>query len=142
MTALPWHLEFRVIISHRYFGLNFPVTPLNKKLGIEVVPLIGATHQVASRMDLCLGAEILLCVKTTMIHGMIADCKSSREWHAQLDHNRRTWDPNIICDSCKRQGHSTTNCDMRAMALFLEKYVKVSTTPTPCNRIEAAWLQR
>jgi hypothetical protein len=31
---------------------------------------------------------------------------------------------------------------MLAMALFLEKYVKVSMTPTTCNRIEATWLQR
>jgi hypothetical protein len=27
------------------------------------------------------------------------------------------------------------------MALFLEKYVRVSMTPTTCDRIEAAWLQ-
>ncbi len=31
---------------------------------------------------------------------------------------------------------------MLAMALFLEKYVKVSMIPSTCNKIEAAWLQR
>jgi hypothetical protein len=30
---------------------------------------------------------------------------------------------------------------MLAIALFLEKYVKVLTTPSTCNRIKAAWLQ-
>ncbi len=70
------------------------------------------------------------------------DKKSSRGWYAWLDHNRGAWDPNIVCNACKQQGHSATNCDMLTMALFLEKYVKVSMKPSTCDKIKAAWLQR
>jgi hypothetical protein len=69
------------------------------------------------------------------------DCKSSRRWYTRLD-NHWTWDPDIVCNPCKCQAHSAPNCDMLALALFLEKYVKVFMTPTIRNRIEAAWLQQ
>ena len=69
------------------------------------------------------------------------DCKSSHGWYAWPDHNCRAWDPDIVCIACKQRGHSATNCNMLAMALFLEKIVKVLMTPTNCNRIEATWLQ-
>jgi hypothetical protein len=70
------------------------------------------------------------------------DCKSSHGRYAWPDHICWAWDPDIVCEVCKWQGHSATNCDMLAMALFLEKYVKVLMTPTTRDRIEAAWLQR
>jgi hypothetical protein len=70
------------------------------------------------------------------------DRKSSHGWYARTDHNCWAWDPKIVCNACKQRGHSATNCDMLAMALFREKYVKVSMTPSTCNKIEAAWLQR
>jgi hypothetical protein len=70
------------------------------------------------------------------------DCKSSCGRYTRPDHNRRTWDSDIVWDACKHRGHSATNCDMLTMALFLAMYVKMSMTPTTCNRIEAAWLER
>jgi hypothetical protein len=70
------------------------------------------------------------------------DRKSSHGQYAQPDHNRWAWDSKIVRDACKQQGHSAANCNMLAMALFLEKHVKVSMTPSTCNRIEVAWLQR
>jgi hypothetical protein len=69
------------------------------------------------------------------------DQQSSRGRYAWPDHNRQAWDPDIVCNICKQRGHSAINCNMLAMVLFLEKYVKVSMTPSTCNRIEAAWLQ-
>ncbi len=79
------------------------------------------------------------CVRTAMIHKI--NVKSSHGWYALPDHNCWTWDPNIVCKACKHWAHTATNCDMLAMALFLEKYVKVSMTPNTCNRIEVAGLQ-
>jgi hypothetical protein len=69
------------------------------------------------------------------------DQKSSCGRYAWPDLNRPAWDPKIVCDTCKQQDHYATNCNMLAMALFLEKYVKVLMTPSTCNRIEATWLQ-
>jgi hypothetical protein len=61
--------------------------------------------------------------------------------YARPDHNRRNWDPDITCAACKRRGHPASNCDMLAMALFLEKYNK-SMTHADRDKIETAWLQR
>jgi hypothetical protein len=64
--------------------------------------------------------------------------------HARPDHNRCPYDPEITCAACKRRGHTDTasNCDMLAMALFLERYVKKSMSQADQDIIEAAWLQR
>ena len=47
----------------------------------------------------------------------------SRGQYPCPDHNRRAWDPDITCAACKRRGHPASNCDMLAMALFLDKYI-------------------
>ncbi len=44
--------------------------------------------------------------------------------YARPNHNRHAWDPDITCAACKRRGHPASNCDMLAMVLFLDKYVK------------------
>jgi hypothetical protein len=62
--------------------------------------------------------------------------------YARPDHNRRPYDPEITCAACKRRGHTASNCDMVAMALFLERYVKKSMSQADRDKIEAAWLQR
>ncbi len=62
--------------------------------------------------------------------------------YARPDHNRRAWNPDIICAACKRRGHPASNCDMLAMALFLVKYMKSSITPADRDKIESAWLMR
>ena len=46
-----------------------------------------------------------------------------RVHYARPDHNHRLWDPDITCAACKRCGHPAANCDMLAMALFLEKSI-------------------
>jgi hypothetical protein len=46
-----------------------------------------------------------------------------------------------MCAACKRRGHPASNCDMLAMALFLDKYVKHSMTSTDHDKLEAAWLE-
>jgi len=60
--------------------------------------------------------------------------------YARPDHNRRLWDPDITCAACKRRGHPTANCDMLAMALFLEKYNRLMSN-ADCDKIQVAWLQ-
>jgi hypothetical protein len=62
--------------------------------------------------------------------------------YGRPDHNRRAWNPDIICAACKRRGHPASNCDMLAVALFLEKYMKSSITPADRDKIESAWLMR
>ncbi len=61
--------------------------------------------------------------------------------YARPDHNRRQWDPYITCAACKRRGHPAANCNMLAMALFLEKYNRLMSN-TDRNKIKTAWLQR
>ena len=40
------------------------------------------------------------------------------------DRNGRKWDPDLICDACRRSGHTASQCDMLAIAIFIEKYKK------------------
>ena len=61
--------------------------------------------------------------------------------YARPDHNRRPCDPDITCAACKRRGHPASNCDMLAIALFLDKYNK-SMTNADREKVETAWLQR
>jgi hypothetical protein len=70
------------------------------------------------------------------------DCDGPQGRYARPDHSRRAWDPDITCAACKCRGHLATNCDMLAMALFLEKYVKKNMSHAERDKIEAAWLQR
>jgi hypothetical protein len=69
-------------------------------------------------------------------------CPNMRGWYARPDHNRRAWKLDIICAAFKRRGHPASNCNMLAMALFLEKYMKSSITPADRDKIELAWLMR
>ncbi len=61
--------------------------------------------------------------------------------YARPDHNQQSWDPDIVCAACKRRGHPASKCDMLAMALFLEHYIKSTMTSTDRDKIESAWLQ-
>jgi hypothetical protein len=45
------------------------------------------------------------------------------------------------CDVCKQVGHVATNCDMLAMALFLDKYVKQSLSDEDKHKVESNWLR-
>jgi hypothetical protein len=63
-----------------------------------------------------------------------------RDRYAWPDHNRWQWDLDITCVACKCRGHPAANCDMLAMALFLEKYNRLINSADR-DKIEAAWLQ-
>jgi hypothetical protein len=56
------------------------------------------------------------------------------------DQNRCGLLRNVQCDACKRIGHVTTNCDMLAMALFLDKYVRQSLSDEDKRKVGLAWL--
>jgi hypothetical protein len=51
-----------------------------------------------------------------------------RGHYVRPDHNRRKFDPSIICDACKPRGHPASQCDLLAQAIFLTKYMKHSLT--------------
>ena len=39
------------------------------------------------------------------------------------DRNDGPYRPDTVCDACRRTGHVAANCDVLAIALFIEKYV-------------------
>ena len=47
----------------------------------------------------------------------------------------------MTCDACRRTGHVAANCDVLAIALFIEKYKRDLTGDTK-DRIESEWLGR
>jgi hypothetical protein len=64
-----------------------------------------------------------------------------RGCYARPDHNKSKWDPNVICDACRRTGHKAANCNMLAMAIFLAKY-KRDMSDDMKDKLESAWLER
>jgi hypothetical protein len=58
------------------------------------------------------------------------------------DLRRRPFLPNVHCDACKRNGHTAHNCDMLAMAIFLERYTKKDLLDADRLAIETKWLRR
>jgi hypothetical protein len=46
------------------------------------------------------------------------------------------------CNACKRLGHEAPSCDMLAIALFLDKYIKHSLSDDDRRRIELNWVDR
>ncbi len=58
------------------------------------------------------------------------------------DRNRREFLPDVQCDACKRVGHVATNCDMLAMALFLDRNVRQSLSDEDKSKVESAWLHK
>jgi hypothetical protein len=65
---------------------------------------------------------------------------SPRDRSIRPDHPRCGFLPNVQCDACNRVGHVATNCDMLAMALFLDKYVKQSLSDEDKRKVESNWL--
>ena len=57
------------------------------------------------------------------------------------DQRRRSFLPNKQCEACKGVGHEAINCDMLALALFIERHKK-SLTDAARNEIESKWLTR
>ena len=60
---------------------------------------------------------------------------------ARPDRNRGEYRPDIICDACRRPGHVAANCDVLAIALFIEKY-KRDIPADVKDKIEADWIVR
>ena len=60
---------------------------------------------------------------------------------ARPDQRHRTFLPNKQCEACKRVGHEAVNCDMLALALFIECH-KQSLSDAERNDIESKWIAR
>jgi hypothetical protein len=48
----------------------------------------------------------------------------------------------VQCDACKRVGHKAANCDILAVALFANRYVKKDMSELQHRSIEETWLAR
>ena len=57
------------------------------------------------------------------------------------DQRRRAYQPGVQCDACKRLGHNAVNCDMLAIALYIDRYVKDITDNERAN-IESRWIDK
>jgi hypothetical protein len=91
------------------------------------------------------GSRQLMAGNTDCFPGRTCNNRTSEAVHgryARPDHNRRSWDPDTICAACRRRGHPASQCDMLAIALFLDRYIKTMMSPSDRDKIESAWLQR
>ena len=57
------------------------------------------------------------------------------------DRNDGDYRPDTVCDACRRTGHVAANCDVLAIALFIEKYKK-ELSDNVRDRIESDWVAR
>ena len=48
----------------------------------------------------------------------------------------------VQCPACHRRGHHVQNCDMLAMAISLNHYIREQLTPDMVTTIETNWLER
>ncbi len=58
------------------------------------------------------------------------------------DLRRRSFLPGVQCETCKHIGHEAASCDMLAIALFLNKYIKTSLTDNSRRTIQSTWVAR
>ncbi len=80
------------------------------------------------------------------VQGGRGDARGSRTpspWgrFVRPDRNNGEYRPDIICDGCRRKGHVAANCDVLAIALFIEKYKRELSTDAK-DKIEAGWIER
>ena len=61
---------------------------------------------------------------------------------ARPDRNRRPYMKDEQCAACRRVGHVAKHCDMLAMAICLEKYMKKDLSPSLRDQVEKEWLDR
>ena len=62
-------------------------------------------------------------------------------WFARPDKNCGEYHPDVICDACRRSGHVAANCDVLAIALFIDKY-KRDIPDNMKDKIESDWIAR
>ncbi len=70
------------------------------------------------------------------------DCPGPQGCPARPDLRCRPFLPNVQCNECKRNGHTAHNCNMLAMAIFLEWYTKKDLSDADCLAIKTKWLRR
>jgi hypothetical protein len=58
------------------------------------------------------------------------------------DRRRCSFLHGMQCNTCKHLGHKASICDMLAIALFLDKYIKHSLSDDDRHRIELNWVNR
>ena len=57
------------------------------------------------------------------------------------DQRRREYKAGVQCDACKRPGHEAVNCDMLAIALYIDRYIK-DIGDDERSKVETRWLDR
>ena len=67
---------------------------------------------------------------------------SPRDRSIRPDLRRRSFLPGVQCRACRRIGHEAASCDMLAIALFLNRYIKSSLPDDSRQTIESAWVAR
>ncbi len=67
--------------------------------------------------------------------------RPSRGRFTRPDCNDGPYCPDTICDACRRMGHVAANCDVLAIALFIEKY-KRDLSDDVKDRIKKDWVAR
>jgi hypothetical protein len=53
---------------------------------------------------------------------------------------RRLFKPGVQCKACKRLGHEAANCDMLAIMLFIDRYIKKELSESDWSNIKHKWL--
>jgi hypothetical protein len=67
--------------------------------------------------------------------------RPSRGRFTRPDRNDGPYRPDTICDACRRTGHVAANCDVLAIALFIEKYKRDLSNDVK-DKIETDWVAR
>ena len=75
-------------------------------------------------------------------HGKGQSTPTSQGRYTRPDQRRRPFKPGVQCAACKRIGHEAANCDMLAIALFIDRYTKQDLNPSDKDRLEQQWLTR
>ncbi len=73
--------------------------------------------------------------------GRTRSTPTPRGRYARPDRNGGDLNPSVVCDACRRTGHVAANCDILAIALFIEKYKKDLSADVK-DRIESDWIAR
>ena len=73
--------------------------------------------------------------------GRLGRTPAPRGRYARPDRNEGDYRPDIVCDACRRKGHVAANCDVLAIALFIEKYKKELSDDAK-DKIETSWIDR
>jgi hypothetical protein len=59
----------------------------------------------------------------------------------QPNQRQRAYKPRVQCDACKRIGHDAVNCDMLAIALYIDKHTK-DISDNDRSNIKSCWLEK